>query len=117
MANPHAHTIANSGRITQPIHLTGDDAAAQELVARAYHDCALLRTNRDDVHRMRITTGDSASLADGVAREPVVLADHGTARCDNRSARQRWSIGRQTLLQNSGVVTVGDEADLLALGF
>ena len=116
IAQLHLAGIALAQRLGQPVELVQPHPVAAQLVRGADHHLAAVGPDRHDVARLRVSARQTASLADRVAGESLVLADHLARRRDERTRRQRGRIGRQVPLQHADVVVVRHEADLHRLG-
>src|SRR6185503_310815 len=114
--HPHRVTGAEGGGIGQPVDLFERHFVSEQLRAAPDHDFARLGADGDDVHWLAEAAGQSLPLAHRVACESGVLADHGPARCDQRTGHERRRIRRKTLLQHGDVVVVRYETDLDRLG-
>src|SRR5439155_99088 len=71
----HMGRIAGRQWLGEPVDLLEAHRMAEQLRVTPDHDLAGLGADRHDVHRLGEAAGEPAALADGVAREAVVLAD------------------------------------------
>src|SRR5205807_7142993 len=71
-----------------------------------------LRADLYDVQRLGAAAGEAPALADRIAGESRVLADHLAAHRHQRAGGERRRIGGQMPLQHTHVIVIGDEADL-----
>src|ERR671912_251504 len=115
MAHLDLHARAHWHRVHEPVHLTGDHAVTEQRFPRPDDDGSIRGANGDDVHRGREAPGHSPTLPDGVARVAIVLSDHGPVTKHDRTAAERGRVASESSRNDLGVVTVRNEADVLAL--
>src|SRR3989449_7597327 len=82
----HPHGVTGRKRLGEPVDLFERQVVSEQLRAAADDDLASLGANRDDVQRLVRSARQTAALTDSVAREAVMLADHGAA-CRHEPAR------------------------------
>src|SRR5687768_9014168 len=111
--DPHRHGISCAWHLREPVHLSRDYTAPEELVTRADHDCAIGGPDVDDVHRNAEATGNASPLPDCVAGKSLVFANDDAIGRHDRPTHKCRSIGRKSLAKDLHVVAVGDEADFL----
>ena len=84
MAHLHREVRADSSRIAEPVHVAGDHATPQQLLARADDDRALAGAYVDHVHRLGKSARQAASLTNGEASETPMRPDASAVREDDR---------------------------------
>ena len=95
------------------VHRLGHDAVAARGPPPRPPDRVALGVEIDDVERAAGREAEASPLADRVGRDPGVRAEHAPLAVDDRARSKH--LGRAAT-QESAVVVVGHEADLLALG-
>src|SRR5262245_53847838 len=88
---PHLHVDAlpDDRRIDEPVHLTRNDTAAEQLLPRPDNHRAVAWPDVDDVHRLAESAGQSATLPDREPRVSAVLADDAAVAPHARSGPER----------------------------
>ena len=117
-AHPHLHRLGTVEVRSDPVDVVERDLAPAERAPGTDDDAARLGLQPHDVERIVVgagafAQGEAATLADGEAHDAVVPADN-LARHVHDVAR----LGRlrPQLLHHRGIVAVGHEADVLAVG-
>ena len=86
----------------------------RQRAARADHQALRLGLDPHHVERLGLAADlDPAALADGEMDHALVLAEHGPVEPDDLA--RRGGLGAQ-FLDQPGIIAVGDEADVLAVG-
>src|SRR5262245_16059773 len=95
------------------VHRLGQQTVAIQIGRVPYPDRVAPGVEVDDVERTTAREAEAAALADGIGRDPGVRPDHAPPAIDDCS---RLEQPGRAAAQESTVVVVGYEADLLTLG-
>ena len=86
MTDPYRDFSSRFRRIHQPVHLTSHYTTSQKLVASPDDHGAIARTDTDDVHGNAETAGQTATLADCICSEAVVISDVAAVARNDRAS-------------------------------
>src|SRR5207253_10261919 len=97
-----------------PVRLIGDQGLNVHVARVTNHHGVRRGVERRDIDRAAQSQAEPTTLADRVIREALVLAHDPPGSVHDGSATEGAGNARA---QEAAIVVVGDEADLLALGF
>ena len=97
----------------QPVDPVECHAGLGQRRPRPDDDAAALGLEPDDIERIAAADAQTPALADGVAANTVMAPEHGAAEIDDIAGKRGV---RPKLVDDGGIIAVGDEADVLAVG-
>src|SRR5688572_12206383 len=115
MPDSDAHGRADVGLIHQPVHLPRNYPSAQQLLTWSDNNRSRIGPDSNDIHRACISARKAAPLPNRVAGVTFVRSYDGAVGRHDRPGTERWRGNPELPLEDSRVITVGHEADFLAL--
>ena len=99
--------------VAQPVDVAQEDLARLQRLARTDDDAGPLGIEMHDIERLAGRDADAAPLADRVAQDAFMAAEHAAVDMDDVAGR---GGGRLQLGDDVGIFALRHEADVLAVG-
>ena len=97
---------------TDPVHLTQDNAARLQRLARSDHHAMRIGLEPHHIERLRRGNAKTTALTDGEVHNALMATEHAALQVDDLAGRD--SVGLQAV-DDVGVAAGGNEADVLAV--